>query len=49
MTVDNQTLEDNTVTLRYRDTMKQERVNIADLRGIIEDQVTITSLLKNLK
>jgi len=49
VTVDNQTLEDNTVTLRYRDTMKQERVNIADLRGIIEDQVTITSLLKNLK
>ena len=49
VTVDNQTLEDNTVTLRYRDTMKQERVNIADLRGIIEDQVSITSLLKNLK
>src|SRR5574344_1248330 len=49
VTVDNQTLEDNTVTLRYRDTMKQERVNISDLRSIIEDQVTITSLLKNRK
>jgi glycyl-tRNA synthetase len=49
VTVDNQTLEDNTVTLRYRDTMEQKRVNIADLRSIIEDQVSITSLLKNLK
>ena len=49
VTVDNQTLEDNTVTLRYRDSMKQERVNISDLRSIIEDQVTISSLLKNLK
>jgi hypothetical protein len=29
--------------------MQQERVNISDLRGIIEDQVSITSLLKNLK
>ena len=49
VTVDNQTLEDNTVTLRYRDSMQQERVNIADLRGIIEDKVSIASLLKNLK
>jgi hypothetical protein len=29
--------------------MEQERVNIADLRGIIEDKVSIASLLKNLK
>ena len=49
VTVDHQTLEDNTVTLRYRDTMEQRRVNISDLRGIIEDQVTITSLLKKLQ
>ncbi|MBQ8294128.1 MAG: glycine--tRNA ligase [Alphaproteobacteria bacterium] len=31
ITVDHQTLEDNTVTLRYRDTMAQERVAIADV------------------
>ena len=49
VTVDNQTLEDNTVTLRYRDTMEQKRVAISELRGIIEDQVSITSLLKGLK
>ena len=35
--------------LRFRDTMKQERVNIADLNGIIEDKVSIASLLKKLQ
>ncbi|MDO4194780.1 MAG: glycine--tRNA ligase [Prevotellaceae bacterium] len=49
VTVDHQTLEDNTVTLRHRDTMEQERVNIADLRAIIEDKVSLASLLKNLE
>ena len=48
VTVDQQTLEDNTVTLRDRDTMEQRRVAISDLRSIIEDKVSITSLLKNL-
>ena len=48
VTVDQQTLEDNTVTLRDRDTMEQHRVAISDLRGIIEDKVSITSLLKKL-
>ncbi len=28
ITVDHQSLEDNTVTLRHRDTQKQDRVNI---------------------
>ncbi len=46
VTVDYDTLKDNTVTLRHRDTMEQKRVNIADLQGIIEDRVSITSLLK---
>ena len=49
VTVDHQTLEDGTVTLRERDTMEQKRVKIEELRGIIEDKVTITSLLKNLQ
>ncbi len=48
VTVDGDTLKDNTVTLRYRDTMKQERVPVDKLRGIIEDRVSITSLLKKL-
>ncbi|MDP4965763.1 MAG: His/Gly/Thr/Pro-type tRNA ligase C-terminal domain-containing protein, partial [Salibacteraceae bacterium] len=35
VTVDHQTLEDNTVTIRERDSMQQDRVAIADLEGII--------------
>jgi glycyl-tRNA synthetase len=49
ITVDHQTLEDNCVTLRNRDTMAQERVAIADLNNIIADKVSITSLLKSLQ
>ncbi len=49
VTVDHQTLEDNTVTLRHRDSMEQERVNISDLRTLIQDKVSIESLLKNLE
>jgi glycyl-tRNA synthetase len=49
VTVDHQTLEDNTVTLRYRDTMAQERVAIADLHKIIGDSVNISSLLRKIE
>lgn len=35
VTIDNQTLEDNTVTLRERDSMQQERVPAAQLNTII--------------
>lgn len=48
ITVDHETLKDECVTLRSRDTMQQERVKIADLRSLIEDKVSITSLLKKL-
>jgi glycyl-tRNA synthetase len=48
VTVDHDTLQDNCVTLRFRDTMEQRRVPIAELRSIIEDRVSITSLLKKL-
>ncbi|MDE6715985.1 MAG: glycine--tRNA ligase [Muribaculaceae bacterium] len=48
ITVDHQTLEDNTVTLRHRDSMQQERVNIADLEAIIDKEVSLSKLLKTL-
>lgn len=35
VTVDHQTLEDGTVTLRLRDTMEQRRVNIADVPAAV--------------
>ena len=49
VTVDGDTLTEGTVTLRYRDSMKQERVPVEKLREIIEDRVSITSLLKKLQ
>lgn len=48
ITVDHQSLQDNMVTLRNRDTMEQERVSIPSLKAIIADKVSITSLLKTL-
>jgi glycyl-tRNA synthetase len=49
VTVDHETLTDSCVTLRDRDTMEQTRVKISDLRALIEDKVSITSLLKKIK
>ena len=49
ITVDHQTLEDNTVTMRHRDSMEQARVNIADLHRLIHDEVSLNSLLRKLK
>ena len=39
ITLDHQTLEDQTVTVRDRDTMQQERISIADLRTYIQNRV----------
>ncbi|TNF00031.1 MAG: glycine--tRNA ligase [Bacteroidetes bacterium] len=45
VTVDHQTLEDNTVTIRDRDTMEQIRVNISELANMIENKVSMKTLL----
>lgn len=45
ITVDHQSLEDKTVTIRYRDTMQQERVFISDLRRLISDEVAMRNWL----
>lgn len=45
ITVDHQTLEDNSVTIRHRDSMEQDRVAIAALRSIIDKEVAIKSWL----
>jgi glycyl-tRNA synthetase len=39
LTVDYQTKEDQTVTIRYRDSMKQERVKITELVGFIRNNI----------
>lgn len=41
ITVDHQTMEDNTVTIRERDSMKQDRIAIEKLQGIIQNKLRI--------
>ena len=46
ITVDHQTLEDNTVTLRDRDAMSQCRVDIQKLNSIISEKVNLANYLE---
>ncbi|WP_309607602.1 glycine--tRNA ligase [Flavobacterium sp.] len=48
ITVDHQTLEDQTVTIRHRDSMKQDRVAISELRGIINNEVSMRNWLMKM-
>lgn len=49
ITIDYNTMKDDTVTIRFRDTMQQERMPIAKLHEIISDKVSMRSLLEGLK
>ena len=49
ITIDHQTLEDNAVTIRYRDTMKQERVAIDQLHDILRKKTDLREILKEVK
>ncbi|HWR74869.1 MAG TPA: glycine--tRNA ligase [Bacteroidales bacterium] len=48
ITIDYQTVDDETVTIRYRDTMLQDRVPVSQLRAIIADKVSLREQLKKL-
>ena len=48
ITVDHETKDNNTVTIRHRDSMDQKRVNIDELRSIILQEVSVGSWLKNM-
>jgi glycyl-tRNA synthetase len=48
ITVDHQTLEDQTVTIRHRDSMEQDRVKISELRGIINEAVSVRNWLMKM-
>ena len=48
VTVDHQTLEDNCVTIRHRDTMEQQRVAISELHNIIGAEVNMKNLFKKI-
>jgi glycyl-tRNA synthetase len=49
ITVDFQTLEDNTVTIRDRDTLAQERIAIGDIERIVLEKTDMRRLLEKLK
>ena len=49
ITIDHQTLEDNAVTIRYRDTMEQERVAIDQLHDILRKKTDLREILKEVK
>lgn len=48
ITVDHQTLEDETVTIRHRDSMQQDRVKISELRNIINNEVSMRNWLMKM-
>ena len=47
ITIDHQTTEDNTFTLRDRDSMDQKRINKDELIDIVKNELTINNLLNN--
>src|SRR3989339_625878 len=48
ITIDHQSLTDNTVTIRYRDSMEQERVSVENLRAIVEEKVSMRKVLEQI-
>jgi len=48
ITVDHDTLNDNSVTIRHRDTMEQQRVKIEDLKGIIKQEIDVKTWLMKM-
>jgi glycyl-tRNA synthetase len=45
VTVDHETLQNDTVTLRHRDSMKQDRIRIADIKPALDKACSMKSLL----
>jgi glycyl-tRNA synthetase len=48
ITVDHQTLQDDTVTIRHRDSMEQERIPAARVREIVESRVRMNEIFAAL-
>jgi glycyl-tRNA synthetase len=48
ITIDHDTLEDNSVTIRHRDTMEQKRVAISEVKEIIKKEVAIKTWLQKM-
>jgi glycyl-tRNA synthetase len=48
ITIDHQTLQDNTVTIRERDTMMQERISVEQVEKIVNEKVDVRKMLHQL-
>jgi glycyl-tRNA synthetase len=48
ITVDHESLTNDDVTIRHRDTMEQRRVKVSELRDILNAETSLSTLLKNL-
>jgi len=48
ITVDHQSLEDKTVTIRDRDTMSQERISLKDISSFLEQKLNIKDWLQKI-
>ena len=48
ITIDHQSLEDDTVTIRFRDTMEQKRIPINGILGTIKEELDMDKLLKKI-
>ena len=49
ITVDHQTLRDETVTIRYRDSMRQDRIPVKEISEIVREKISMKRLLENLR
>ena len=48
ITVDHQTIEDETVTIRYRDSMKQDRIKISEIKALVAVEVSVKNWLAKM-
>jgi glycyl-tRNA synthetase len=48
VTIDHQTLTDDTVTIRYRDSMLQDRIPVNQVHAIIQEKVSTRKLFENI-
>ncbi|MBT8253949.1 MAG: glycine--tRNA ligase [Flavobacteriaceae bacterium] len=49
ITIDHDTLADQTVTIRHRDSMKQQRVPISELKSLIKEQIDVKNWLMKMR
>ncbi len=48
VTIDHDSMDDNAVTVRNRDTMEQKRISVAQLKAELRESTSMTNLLKQL-